>query len=113
MRNKFIRGDVKPGTIGGNQSAILTLENIPSHTHSFTIPQLQLNGGTGSSNKTNGPQCAAGASNCWGERWSSSWQYTGFLTTGSTGNGQPFSIIPQFFSVIYIQRFEGYVQPNK
>lgn len=109
---KFIRGGSSAGATGGSDSVTLSVNNMPrhshapgnlkttsdgSHTHTYTRPKAGKSDNASDRNvmefSETGTTGAAGTH---------SHNLTG--NTGETGNGESFSILPSFYTLIYIMK---------
>ena len=72
------------GTTGGETEHLLTVAEMPSHSHSFTFSQPQ--------------QSASGGSNMWAPR------DVTYTSTHATGGNQPHNNMPPYLTVYMWQR---------
>lgn len=81
--NRFIKGSdiISVGETGGNSEITLTVENLPEHTHSLNV----VNTTAGS-----------------GQYYALDPKETNTIQSGSTGEGSPINIEPQYYSLVYI-----------
>ncbi|MDR1113830.1 MAG: hypothetical protein LBL50_01915 [Candidatus Margulisbacteria bacterium] len=125
--NTFLRGGVSSGSTGGTDSITLKKENLPAHNHNHTLSVEDSThghslrggswGGTNCDGLTSSYQIA-GRNQVWGadgyyERARDGTSYISANThkhtllgsiSSSTGGDQAFSIIPKYYTVIYIMK---------
>jgi microcystin-dependent protein len=99
------------GTTGGSATRTLTVENMPAHTHTGTTNNdgahkhtVQLSSGNAGRNHiqhSSGNHVATSETNDVNTTLSA---HTHNFTTNSTGSGTAFSIVPQYYSLIYIMK---------
>jgi len=88
LSDKFIKGNgSKPAT--GDGQTTLSLANLPPHSHSHKFDTGVMVTGTSAF-------LALTPSPYWGNGHTSN--------TNSTGNGQPFDVLPSYYSLIYIRK---------
>ena len=91
LRDRFIIGasTAHPqGTSGGSSSISLSVENLPSHSHSVSGVTITDNGQGGSLFTGGEAQISAGTSG----------------NTGPTGSGTPVSNLPPFYALAFIMK---------
>jgi microcystin-dependent protein len=88
LRQRFVLGSLPtspswaPGAVGGSASKTLTVGNLPPHTHEIsTRTQSTALGGGRPTTATSGS--------------------LGTWNTGSTGDGQPFDVMPPYLALRY------------
>jgi hypothetical protein len=89
LESRFIMGSTVSGEIGGSNSVTLTKEHLPAHTHGITLHRLAYD--LGGSGGYTWPNPAVGTTD-------------GSITSGSTGDGKAFDVVPAFYTVIYIMK---------
>jgi microcystin-dependent protein len=96
------------GTTGGSETQTLTVSNMPAHTHTGTTAsagahthQVQMADGPTVSGAQNIGRVDANNINAY-RPTTSAGAHTHTFTTASTGSGTAFSIVPQYYSLIYI-----------
>ena len=105
LTGRFVLGTVTGGDIGGyggNSTTSLSTANLPAHSHQYGDYQFQAGGSSDYS----------GAYYTWGTSGIGFYGAFGSLghatyansTTGNTGSGTPFSIMPPFYILAYIMR---------
>lgn len=125
--SRFLMGSTAAGTTGGAASVTLTTTELPAHTHSIDHDHGSVTSGGQSATHTHGQYCVqtgGGASDA-PERTSSmstanttqfntgnaSGDHTHSVdlpnftgTSGSTGSGTAFSILPTYITTVYLIR---------
>lgn len=108
LRNKFVVGagsDYKMGSIGGNNSITLSVDQLPPHNHSGSgttdvneiNPKCTRNGGDGDGYLT-------GKNNSSSKCHPLRHQHQFKLTTDNTGNNTPIDIRPPFYALYFIMK---------
>ena len=94
LRSRFLRGADTAGVIatGGQDSHKLDISELPSHSH--TVATRRHQGGDGQN--CNSSEYSPGFPNCLSNNWS--W---GGDSSGQTGGGQSFPILPPYVNVNY------------
>jgi len=94
LRSRFLRGADVTGVnaTGGEASHVLTISELPPHSHSVTTRMHQ--GGNGQN--CDPAEYSPGFPNCLNNNWS--WQGS---ASGQTGSGQSFAVLPPYVNVNY------------
>jgi hypothetical protein len=115
LEDKFIKGKGSKANTGNGQMT-LGKQHLPAHSHSITDKEHnhaapKSAGEDGSiSTYPNGTyfiydSVRIGGENSWTTTPSVNKSYTGIISTNdNTGGGQPFDVLPSYYSVIYIKR---------
>ena len=99
------------GQVGGAETASLNLSQIPSHSHALNV---SAGGGTtGTPGSTTyiaaGPLTGSGPNATQLKTYSTNGPATALIpnSIGSTGGGQPFSILPPYLTITYVIALQG------
>jgi microcystin-dependent protein len=94
------------GTTGGSATQTLTISNMPAHTHTGTTAGGGAHGHNFNYSTSGGSSVTVGGdstgANNRTQNTNSVANHTHTFTTNSTGSGTAFSIVPQYYSLIYI-----------
>lgn len=100
LRNRFILGGTSAGARGGSTSVTITVDNLPSHSHLYAgddhIDYIKDSNYDASKNVVSRPGRYDATS-------SDSGQGT-IYRTSATGGGQPISIMPTYYTLVFIMR---------
>lgn len=88
-----MNGHLTPGATGGEEQHILTVSEMPSHSHSGAL-SISLNG----NNDSQGPYPVGGT--FWQNQFTSSVSFS----TNAVGGNQPHNIMPRFIALAYIMK---------
>jgi len=95
LRGRFVVGysntdnDYDVGDTGGNKQQTLSINQIPSHTHSYSSANHPTSSGP-EQNQSGGPEDRT--------------TFNVSKTTGSTGGGQPVDVRPPYYALCYIMK---------
>ena len=95
LRGRFVVGysntdnDYDVGDTGGNKKQTLSINQIPSHTHSYSSANHPTSSGP-EQNQSGGPEDRT--------------TFNVSKTTGSTGGGQPVDVRPPYYALCYIMK---------
>jgi microcystin-dependent protein len=111
LRGRFIicaSGGYEQGTTGGAMTATLSVANIPSHTHTGTTAGAGQHNHSFNFSTSGGSSITPGGDNSGANNRSASTStvgnHTHTFTTNATGGGTAFSIVPLYYSLIYIMK---------
>jgi microcystin-dependent protein len=111
LRTRVIRGSNNTGvlnnTTNGTDDITLAISNIPSHTHTYQDAAFVSDGGSKPGGNMYGDGAATDGNNGYYWRKSDGTLVTtpSDLTSGSTGSGTSFSIIPKNLQMNYIIKY--------
>ena len=98
---KFVRGintsSTNPSTTGGSDTVTLSVDEMPTHTHTWSGGLSNVEGNATSSHTTAYATAAGGQ-----QRWNGGGSVTG--TNTNTGGGQAHENRPAFYEVAYIMK---------
>ena len=95
LRGRFVVGysntdnDYDVNDTGGNKQQTLSINQIPSHTHSYSSANHPTSSGP-EQNQSGGPEDRT--------------TFNVSKTTGSTGGGQPVDVRPPYYALCYIMK---------
>ena len=95
LRGRFVVGysntdnDYDVGDTGGNKQQTLSINQIPSHTHSYSSANHPTSSGP-EQNQSGGPEDRT--------------TFNVSKTTGNTGGGQPVDVRPPYYALCYIMK---------
>lgn len=111
---KFIRGGTSYGTTGGSDTVTLTSSNLPSHSHSAGSLYTSTNGNHNHGIKYENNKLGDDANtrdNIFSNRsrtgyteYAGSHSHSIYGSTGSVGGGSSFSILPSYYTLVYIMK---------
>lgn len=127
--DRFLKGSIAVGAIGGQSSVTLATTNLPSHNHTINHDHAAANTGNQSASHRHSQQNAGGgyngadvnatnfrSVNIGGSGVNSSFQDTSHThsfnmpaysgSSGNAGSGTSFSIVPVFLNTVYIIRIK-------
>ena len=100
LRNRFILGGTSAGAFGGSTSVTITVDNLPSHSHLYAgddqISYIKDSNYDASKNVVSLPGHYDASSSDSG--------HGTIYRTSATGGGQPISIMPTYYTLVFIMR---------
>ena len=115
--DKFIKGGTSAGDTGGNKEIVLTVDNLPSHSHTITGTartstdgvhnhSIQYTSNTGGGSGTSNSIIGDSTINTEDSGAHSHSIDMSSLQIGDTGNNTPINIEPQFYTLMYIMKLD-------